>query len=131
MSFENSELRAFETRLAGAPGLLAKDVKNIVMRGAGNIQRQQRSAARKSRHFGQIAPAVTFDVREGGAFGGGFVEAEIGPRRGSPGSLANIAYFGTSRGGGTVEDPKVALEAEEPKFTQALGDAMIDAIERG
>jgi hypothetical protein len=29
------------------------------------------------------------------------IEADIGPREGGAGDLANIAFFGTSRGGGT------------------------------
>ena len=44
----------------------------------------------------------------------GSIELVAGPTKGSPGSLANIAYFGTSRGGGTVPDPRGALDAETP-----------------
>ena len=48
---------------------------------------------------------------------------EVGPRKGKPGSIANIAYFGGANGGGgTVPDPRGALEAEAPRFEKALTD---------
>jgi hypothetical protein len=53
---------------------------------------------------------------------GGELVAEIGPDKDLSGNLANIAYFGTWKGGGTVPDPVGALEAEAPNFEKALGD---------
>ena len=131
MSFENAEVRAHAARLAGAPNLLQSKVGSIVEKGALNVKNQHTKEMQSSTHFRPVASSISYDMRGGGAFGGGFVEAEIGPVKGSPGSLANVAYFGTSRGGGTVADPRGALEAEAPQMDSHLGDAMIDAIEGG
>lgn len=119
-SVDTSELRAFTRELADAPNVVEKQVAAVVSKGALNIKRKMREDARASKHFKGFASAINYDIRAGGAFGGGFVEAEIGPERGKPGSLANIAYFGTSRGGGTVPDPQTALDAEVPQFVAAL-----------
>ena len=112
----------FITALEGKANASQGEVSKVIERGANNIKRQLRDEMGQSRHFKQVAQAISYDMRSGGAFGGGFVEAEIGPTKGSPGSLANIAYFGTSRGGGTVADPRGALEAEMPNLEKFLGD---------
>jgi hypothetical protein len=59
-------------------------------------------------------------------FGIGIIEAEIGPHSGpgQPGAIANVGYFGTSRGGGTVPDPQGALDAEAPRLESAIGDLL-------
>ena len=55
---------------------------------------------------------------------------EVGPAKKSGGSRglgfgANIAYFGGARGGGgTVADPKTALDAEIPNFEAQLADIL-------
>jgi len=114
--------REFAAEMEGAPDLLERDVRGVVSKGALNIKEDLRAKMAASGSFGQIDYKINYDLRSVSAFGGGVVEAEIGPSsgRGDPGALANIAYFGTSRGGGTVEDPRGALDREEPKFTSAL-----------
>lgn len=121
-SFDDSAIRSLQRAIEGQVRATPKRVEAVTHRGANNIKRQQQAEMRASKHFGAVAGAISYDLRTGGGFGGGFVEAEIGPTKGAPGSLANIAYFGGSRGGGTVPDPSVALEAEEPKFNRALED---------
>lgn len=118
-----SEVRAFAQHLSAAGVATKRETRAVVERGANNIKRQLREEMGRSRHFGKIADAINYDVREVGGFGGGFVEAEIGPglhRRVA--RLENIAYFGTSRGGGTVPDPLGALLAEMPGFEKAVAD---------
>ncbi len=129
-SIDDSELRAFAATLANAGAATEKDVVGVVHKGANNIVRDMKRQAKSSRHFKGFASAISYDMKGGSAFGGGVVEAEIGPRRGKPGSLANIAYFGTSRGGGTVEDPQMALEREVPAFEKALVDVALRAVTR-
>lgn len=120
---DNSDFAAYAEALLGSVKATEKGVHGVVKRGAMNIKKQMNAELAASKHFKGIAGSVTYDMRESGAFGGGVVEAEIGPDKGRKGgALANIAYFGTSRGGGTVADPRVALEAEEPKFIKALED---------
>lgn len=123
-SLDSSEVRALAADMRSVPDVLAKDVRGVVVKGAVNIKKEQRAAALKSLHFKGFAPAISFDMHGGSLFGTAVIEAEIGPVKGKPGSLANIAYFGTSRGGGTVEDPSVALDNEAPKFNSALENLM-------
>lgn len=118
-----SEVRSFANHLAEAGAATKRETRAVVERGANNIKRQLQAEMSGSRSFGKIASAINYDVREVGGFGGGFVEAEIGPglhRRVA--RLENIAYFGTSRGGGTVADPLGALLDEMPRFEQAVAD---------
>lgn len=122
IELDSTELRALGADLRKAGERLAQDVRPVVHRGANNIKRQMRSEMSASRHFRGAARSIDYSMKSGMGPGGGVIEAQIGPRKGSPGSLANIAYFGTSRGGGTVPDPEGALEAEAPGFLKALAD---------
>lgn len=110
------------TELASDLGRAAKpaEVVAVVRKGATNIKDDLRREA-ETKHF-QFARAISFDMV--GAFA-----AEIGPERGSPGSIANIAYFGgRNGGGGTVPDPSGALMREAPKFEEALLDLAVRRI---
>ena len=122
VSIDMGELRAFALALEDSGRATEAEVEAVVERGALNIKNQLQEEMRGSGSFGAVARAISYDVSGSSAFGGGAVEAEIGPERGSPGSLANIAYFGTYKGGGTVPDPQGAVDAEEPKFIKALSD---------
>lgn len=128
MSMDASEVRAFAAELDAAGAATQRGVKGVVTKGAVNIKDQMRAEMGASTHFGKIAHTINFDVREVSVFGGGIVEAEIGPNRGRRvARLANIAYFGSARGGGgTVPDPQVALDAEVPRFEQALQNLIGD-----
>lgn len=123
VSFDVSGLRSLSSDLGRIPGRVQRGVRPVVSKGALNIKRQLQNEMGESAHFGQIKSAISYDIK---ANGGG-VEAEIGPRKGAPGSLANIAYFGGSRGGGTVPDPSGALSSEASKFEAALG-ALMDGV---
>lgn len=114
IEIDTSEVRALAADMRGVDGRLARHLKPVVAKGALNIKNQLRSEMRESRHFGVVARGITYDLEDGG------YSAAIGPEKGSPGSLANIAYFGTSRGGGTVPDPVGALQAESEAFISHL-----------
>ena len=125
VTVDNSDFRRFAAQILESVDATEKGVGRVVQRGAMNIKKQMNADLAASKHFKGAAGSVTYDIRSSAAFGGGAVEAEIGPdknRKGGP--LGNIAYFGTSRGGGTVPDPSVALNAEEPRFEKALADLM-------
>lgn len=47
-------------------------------------------------------------------------EVEVGPTK-PAGAFANVAIWGTSRGGGTHTDPSSFLEAEAPAVEEYLG----------
>lgn len=129
ISVDASEVRAYAAQLTQAPPLVERGVRAVVSRGALNIKNDMNAQLRKSKHFKGIAGSVTYDMRSSSAFGGGAIEAEIGPDHAKGGALANVAYFGTSRGGGTVEDPQEALAREEPNFLDALADLAAEAVQ--
>lgn len=124
VTVDNHEFREYAATLDAAAASVSRGVQQVVSKGALNIKTQMIAEALSSRHFKGFAPSISYDITAGGDS----VEAEIGPVKGAPGSLANIAYFGTSRGGGTVADPSVALEAEAPNFEKALADLMANAV---
>lgn len=123
-SIDDRELRAFAAELDEVAQRLVRGAPRVVKRGATNIVNQLRAEMGASRHFKGITRAVNYDILDGG------FAAEIGPTSepGSAGNLANIAYFGSYRGGGTVPDPQDALDAEGPRFEKALLDLMGEAL---
>lgn len=118
--FDTSELRRFAVDVSTAGRRAVRPVMAALERGAVQIKEQLREEMAASTHFSPVARAISYDV----VARRGAVTAEIGPTTGSPGSLANIAYFGTSRGGGTVPDPRGALGKEAPRFERAVGDIL-------
>lgn len=124
MASESSELRAFAADLRAAGSGIAARARPVVRRGGVKVKKQLRSEMGASDHFKGITPAIDFTLADTDDA----IEAEIGPRTGKPGSLANIAYFGGARGGGTVPDPKGALDVEVPHFEKALSDVLGDLL---
>ena len=121
VSIDTSEVRALAADMRQVDERMNRYVLGIVEKGANNIKNQLRAEMSASRHFKGATSAITYDLNLKGFGGGGIIEAEIGPERGRPGSIANIAYFGGSNGGGgTVPDPQGALDAELPNFSRAL-----------
>jgi len=127
--FDMSEVRALSVDLSRASMRVQGDVVPLVFRGAMAIKAQMRAEMGGSRFFHQIAGAIDFDIKDTATT----VEAEIGPDKGKvygggkyhlPGPLGNIAYFGNSRGGGTVADPQGALDVEAPKLERAIDNLM-------
>jgi len=92
-------------------------VRGVVAKSALNTKNAMRKDAQRSKHFKQIAAAISYDLEVVASGGDSKIEAEIGPTPGGAGSLAGIAYFGTSRpGGGTVRNPEAAMNDEAPNF---------------
>lgn len=120
------EMRRLATDVAKAAGRLAslEDVDAVMKKGATVIKDGQNENLAGSAHFRGISGSVTYD--RVGALGG--VAYEGGPdkdRRG--GALANIAFFGGSRGGGTV-DFDGPIEAEMPEIEKHLADIIEDLL---
>lgn len=109
-----------------AAGTLHKDVTQVVSKGALNIKQQIKNDFRASRHFGSTKPGgVVANVRYNRKVTASSIEAEIAPFVDDDGfgSLVGVALYGGSRGGGgTVADPLLALQAEEPAFMAAILD---------
>lgn len=126
MTIDSREVRAFAVELAGEADRIAPEVARSVFRGASQIKAAMQADMSASTSFKGVARSIDFDTMlERDAYA-----AEIGPRHGpgDAGNLANIAYFGGSRGGGTVRDPQQALDDEAPKFERALEAIMKDVL---
>ena len=124
IDIDASDFDRFACYVAAAVTEIGAGIPKVIGKGALNVKTEWNDAFRGSPSIKGIAGAVTYDTRTGQ----GWAEAEIGPRRGAPGSLANIAHFGSSRGGGTVADPQTFLDAEEPRLTTALEDLIAQAL---
>lgn len=123
---DTSELTRLADDMRAAGRSVGNAVAPVIKKGAQNIKQQMAAEMGASAHFKGAASSISYDFRADLTG----VEALIGPKsgRGEPGALANIAYFGTSRGGGTVADPVRAMEAEAPRLEQAIADVLGDLL---
>jgi hypothetical protein len=122
MSFlvDSSGLRELSQNLGRIAGDLVEDVDKVVKRGAQNAKNEMVADAQASAHFKGMAGSISYDSD----YRAGQVAYEVGPDKGRRGgSLGNIAYFGTSRGGGTLDIEK-PLRSEEPNLTRELGNLL-------
>ena len=138
IEIDMSEVRELMADWTRVPDMMAREGRPVVERGARNIRDQLRDEMRNSKHFKAAAKSISYDLDDDG-YG-----AEIGPKKGGPGAIAVIAYFGGSAwsgrrrpgrgwqqgpgGGGTVPDPRGALEAEAPRFEKALADKAAELL---
>ena len=115
VDLDMNEVRTLAVDMSKVDSRLTRHLVPVVRKGALNIKNAMRADLRKSRNdgFKYVASTVNFDELDGG------LGAEIGPTK-PAGALANIAFFGSSRGGGTVREPKHALADEEPNFIREL-----------
>jgi hypothetical protein len=117
VSADASELDGLAKAFRAIPALMVPKMRGVVARSALNTKNAMRKDAQSSRHFKQLAPKISYDLKVHAFGGDGVIEAEIGPTPGGSGSLAGIAYYGTSRpGGGTVRNPEDAMLEEAPNF---------------
>ena len=120
VEIDTSEVRALQADMTKVDSRLARHLRPVVSKGALNIKETLREEMSESsgggKGFAPVTRAISYDLDDDG-YG-----AVIGPEKGAPGSLANVAYFGTSRGGGTVADPEDALEQEADAFIEHLAD---------
>lgn len=123
MYFDMSDLRKFSAGINANLKTTPRKVRATVEKGAVNVKKQLQREAGQSRHFGQIARTINYDMRATGGVDSLTVEAEIGPdKHWRSARLGNIAYFGTSRGGGTLPEPLGAAGIEIPKLEKHLLD---------
>lgn len=122
--FDASDFDALARDLdrAAATDLIGK-IAPSVSKGALNVKNAMQGDMSKSRHFGQVASAISYDLD---TFTN-HLRAEIGPESAGRqvGDLAHFAYFGGANGGGgTVPDPEYLLEQEAPALEQFVGDIL-------
>ena len=117
ISVDMSEIRSLAADMTAVDGRLKRHLIPTVRKAGVNVKNQMQSEASQSRHF-RFAHLISFDEIDGG-YG-----VEVGPEPVGAGKLENIAYFGgVNGGGGTVPDPRGALEAESARFLEELGKA--------
>ena len=92
-----SQVQALAQRMAAAPLKKQVLVAAAVKKGAQNIKEAIQEDVRSSSNAAFRRIPIHYDMKSEGVR----VEADIGPEEGGAGSLSNIAFFGTSRGGGT------------------------------
>ncbi|AYR01514.1 hypothetical protein PP639_gp013 [Arthrobacter phage Seahorse] len=118
MSDGAAEFRQLSNDLGRIAGHAVKDVDEVLKKGAQNVKTEMVADASASEHFKGMAGSISYDSR----YSIGTPRYEVGPDKGRRGgALGNIAYFGTSRGGGTLDIEK-PLRNEEPRLTSALED---------
>lgn len=120
-AFQVEGLREFAAAIDAEASQIAADVRKASMDAGVRLKNSMRKQLRARPHFKKAALDVDFDVIERNDE----IEIEVGPSigrgRGHAGGLAHIAYFGGSNGGGgTVRDPQLDLDEEEPRFLTAL-----------
>ena len=128
---DDSGLEKLARDLGKIPADMVRKLPGVVKKGATNIKNTMKKDVRQSKHFrGNKAPgldaSIDYDVHKRDVFGSHVIWAEIGPNKDRlrAASIANIAYFGSSRpGGGTIRDPVEALGEEEPNFVKYIEDA--------
>lgn len=116
MSDGFAEIRQLSTNLGRVAGSAVKDVDEVLKKGAQNIKNEMVADISRSPHFYGMAGSISYES----FYLPGRARYVIGPdksRRG--GSLGNIYYFGTSRGGGSGDINK-PLRTEEPRTINAL-----------
>lgn len=123
-----SDLDKLAREFSDAGKGILKEVGSSVSKGALNVKKQIIADFKGSQHFkGGKSINWNRDVRYNLERTADSIEAEIGPHVDNEGfgTLVGIAIHGGSRGGGgTVPDPLVALQAEEPKFIEATDDIL-------
>lgn len=131
MAIDNAELYALSRDFGLVPQKAARKMKPIFNKTALQIKRGMQADFRSSRHFKQVARSIDYDVNEHSMFGAGVFTAEIGPNKttNASASLAGIAYFGGSNGGGgTVRDPIFHARDQGTKMVGFIAMAIEDIL---
>lgn len=125
VSLDMSEVKTLAADMRAVDGRLARHLIPTVSKGALNIKNEIRDNLRASGNAGfrYVASTVSYDLTTSESE----ISAEIGPTK-PAGALANVAFFGTSRGGGTVQEPAHALANEAADFGRALADIAKELI---
>lgn len=126
MIIESSGIHELAVAISKAPAEIVPKIGQVVSKGALNVKNQIREDFLDSDSFDSTKPGgVAANVRYNRNVQANSIEAEISPfiDQEGYGSLTDIAIHGGSRGGGgSVADPLIALQAEEPRFIAAIED---------
>lgn len=116
MSDGAAELRQFAISIGRIVEGAYGDVEGVINKGALNMKQEMIADALSSAHFKGMARSISYDSENTRSL----IRRVVGPDKGrSGGSLGNIYYFGTSRGGGSGDIDK-PLNSEEPRVLSAM-----------
>lgn len=121
--WDASELTEFGRRVAAAHAKASVEVAKAVKKGAQNVKDAIRKDVASSGNAAIRRVAVGYELGTTGSS----VYADVSPREGGASSLANIAFFGTARGGGTHRFYEHA-EEELPALAEYVGQAADDML---
>ena len=124
LTIDASELTELGRRMALAQAVVRPKLAATVKKAAQNVKTAIESDVGASSNAGLRQVRIGYETGSTGT-----VEyADVSPREGGSSNLANIAFFGTARGGGTHEFYGHA-EDELPTFSDYVADAAGDALE--
>ena len=121
--FDASELTAFADKLLAKGVARRAAITMAVKKGAQNVKNDLREDLSSSGNKSIRSIPITYEIKEAP----GRITAEIGPSKGGSGSLANIAFFGTVKGGGTHEFYEYG-EKELPKLAEHVAKAAVEVV---
>jgi hypothetical protein len=114
----SAELRALAANLGRVAGSALKDVDAVLKRGVQNMKNEMQADVSGSQHFKGMAGSISYESH----YSIGTARWVLGPDKSrAGGSLGNIYYFGTSRGGGSGDIDK-PLRNEGPRTQSALSE---------
>lgn len=97
MIVDTSEVKAFAAKLQAAPERKRRRVSMIVKKAAQNVKNETRADLTSSGNAAFRHIPISYEMQDRGSV----VEADVAPDDGGAGDLANLAFFGTAKGGGT------------------------------
>jgi hypothetical protein len=118
----------FARSLQAVAGRVAKEVRDVVAKGANNIKRDARENVGRSApiHNAHAQYAITYDDPTAN---GSVISSEIGyDKELRGGSLGNLLEYG-SRNNSPHRDLGRAFDAETPRFEQHLADIAMRLLE--
>lgn len=123
VTIDASELTEFGRRIAAAGVRAGVKVAKTVKKGAQNVKEAVEQDVGGSSNKGIAGIRVGYELGTAGTA----IHADIAPRTGGASELANIAFFGTAKGGGTHRFYEHA-EQELPVLADYVADAGVDAV---
>ena len=123
VTIDASELTAFGRRVAAAHAKASIAVAKAVKKGAQNVKEGITSDLQTSSNYAISRIGIGYEMGSTGTT----IYADVSPRDGGASDLANIAFFGTAKGGGTHDFYEHA-ETELPTLAEYVGDAADDML---
>lgn len=125
--FETEQLDRYGALLAAAPARLGALAVGTVSKTMLEAKRAQQLdfMGSSNRAFRSIARHVHYTDPQ---VSGSSVSSRLGVQKSGSGRLANIAVFGTYRGGGTHMHPVYYLNQELPRARSAFAEAIAKAL---